>query len=66
MKIQEANEKLMCCPFCGGLTQIKIKHTSPEQVWTECKICNASSNIFMANPYSSAIDDAVEAWNRRN
>lgn len=66
MKIDNANKTLKECPFCGGHTEIKIKHSSPEVAWAECAICNATSASFEANIYSSAIDDAVRAWNRRN
>lgn len=65
MKIDNANKNLKQCPFCGGLAEIKIKYLSPEVVWAECEICNARSDSFKANIYSSAIDDAVGAWNKR-
>lgn len=66
MTIDNANKILTECPFCGGYTEIKIKHSSPEVAWAECTICNATSARFEANIYSSAIDNAVKAWNRRN
>lgn len=65
MKIDNANKNLKQCQFCCGLAEIKIKHSSPEVAWAECMICNATSASFEANIYSSAIDNAVEAWNRR-
>ena len=66
MNIDNANKNLKTCPFCGGLAEIHIQHSSPEVAWAECMICNATSASFIANIYSSAIDDAVKAWNKRN
>lgn len=66
MTIDNANKNLKPCPFCGGLAEIRIQHSSPEGVWVQCEICNATSTVFVANICSSAIDDAIRAWNRRN
>lgn len=65
MKIDNANANLKTCPFCGGRAEIKMTHVPPEKAWAGCTMCDATSAVFTANIYSSAIDDAVEAWNRR-
>ena len=66
MKIDDATKNLKQCPFCGGRAEIKITHVPPEKAWAGCTRCDATSAVFTANIYSSAINDAVEAWNRRN
>ena len=50
------------CPFCGDSAEI-IKQTCA--VYIRCKNCKSSTAAFTAMIESCALDDAIEAWNRR-
>lgn len=50
------------CPFCGGSAEI-IKQICA--VYIRCKDCKSSTAAFTAMIENCALDNAIEAWNRR-
>ncbi len=63
--------ELKPCPFCGG--KAGVVYTSDENVYIECKNCNAimgrtrGTRDFERGFLSFSDEDkAIEAWNRRN
>lgn len=54
--------KLLPCPFCGGKAEI-VKNICA--VYIRCKDCKSTTAAFTAMIETCALNDAVEAWNRR-
>ena len=60
-------EPIKRCPFCGGSGLIKTRMFDVFDVvaYVECADCKARTNSVPAGVKYTAIDKAVELWNRR-
>lgn len=54
--------KLKPCPFCGGEAEITKNICA---VYIRCKDCKSTTAAFTAMIETCALNDAIEAWNRR-
>lgn len=55
--------ELKSCPFCGG----KARLIASNGVRVICSKCNASSKVLVDNLVleTNAVEQVIEAWNRR-
>lgn len=68
--VNQKNQELLPCPFCGDSAELNNTHTA--HYWVECVGCEArvSNNMPLADSDSEklhlvGITSAVENWNRR-
>ena len=65
--------ELKPCPFCGGEAEFKtelvgpgfFESTSKAYIYVRCKECHAETKAYKESPYYSALEKAIEAWDRR-
>lgn len=74
MDLEQMNEKLLACPFCGGKAYIKRG-----EIWrapfyrAECSVCHCVTNMIMVGynlftktttTEQEAMQEAARRWNR--